>query len=160
MSDHEYKSFDELIERCRALPPLRTAVVYPCDKVSLSGVAKATVARIINPTLVGPEIQIRALAASLSIDLGGMDLFDAPETCKKVWPRVISGLAMDAMEEKGDSAVSADEVAAALESLQTEPWKPVAAAGAGEEQRSESPKWHGSVLTLNGTLVHGSLVAV
>ena len=54
--------------------------------------------------------------------------------------------------------MSADEVTAALASLRTEPWTPVAAAGAGEEQRSESPRWHGSVLTLNGNLVHGSLV--
>jgi hypothetical protein len=38
-------------------------------------------------------------------------------------------------------------------------WKSVTAAGAGEDQRSESARWHGSVLTLNGNLVHGSLVS-
>ena len=47
---------------------------------------------------------------------------------------------------------------AAIASLRSEPWKAVAAAGAGEEQRSESERWHGSVLTLNGNLVHGSLI--
>jgi hypothetical protein len=102
-------------------------------------------------------------AAGLAVAVGGklvsVDLFDAPETCKKVWPRVISGMVLDALEEQTTTSVSPDEVTAALASLQTEPWKPVAAAGAGEEQRSESAKWHGSVLALNGNLVHGSLVS-
>ena len=68
-------------------------------------------------------------------------------------------MALDALEEKTTTSVSPDEVTAALASLQTEPWQPVKAAGAGEEQRSESAKWHGSVLALNGNLVHGSLVS-
>lgn len=101
-------------------------------------------------------------AAGLAIAVGGkvvsVDLFDAPETCRKVWPRVIRGVAVDAMEEKAAAPVSAEEVTAAVASLRSEPWQAVAAAGAGEEQRSASPKWHGSVLTLNGNLVHGSLV--
>ena len=77
-----------------------------------------------------------------------------------MWPCVISGMALDAMEEQGYSTVTANEVEYALTSLTTEPWQAVKAAGAGEEQRSESAKWHGSVLALNGNLVHGSLVAV
>lgn len=109
------------------------------------------------------EVAYAEGAAGLAIAVGGklvsVDLFDAPETCKKVWPRVIRGVAMDAMEEKAAAAISADEVRAAVASLRSEPWKSVAAAGAGEEQRSESEKWHGSVLTLDGSLVHGSLIA-
>ena len=108
------------------------------------------------------EVAYAEGAAGFAVAVGGrlvsVDLFDAPETCKKVWPRVIRGVAMDAMEEKSEATISADEVTAAIASLRTEPWTPVAAAGAGEEQRSESPRWHGSVLTLNGNLVHGSLV--
>jgi hypothetical protein len=108
------------------------------------------------------EVAYAEGAAGLAIAVGGklvsVDLFDAPETCKKVWPRVIRGVAMDAMEEKAAAALSVDEVQAAVASLRSEPWQAVAAAGAGEEQRSESEKWHGSVLTLNGNLVHGSLI--
>jgi hypothetical protein len=110
------------------------------------------------------EVAYAEGAAGLAVAVGGklvsVDLFDAPETCKKVWPRVISGVAMDAMEEQSAAAVSSDEVTAAVGALQSEAWAPVPAAGAGEEQRSESAKWHGSVLTLNGSLVHGSLIAV
>jgi hypothetical protein len=108
------------------------------------------------------EVAYAEGAAGLAVAVGGklvsVDLFDAPETCRKVWPRVIRGVAMDALEEKAAATVSPEEVTAAVTNLRTEPWKPVAAAGAGEEQRSESPRWHGSVLTLNGNLVHGSLV--
>jgi hypothetical protein len=103
-------------------------------------------------------------AAGLAVAVGGkivsIDLFDAPETCRKVWPRVISGMVLDAMEEQGAASVTADDVRVALENLKTEPWQPTRAAGAGEEHRSESTSWHGSVLALNGTIVHGSLVAV
>lgn len=110
------------------------------------------------------EVAYAEGAAGLAVVVGGkivsVDLFDAPETCRKVWPRVVSGMAMDAMEEQSSSAVTPAEVEAALASLTTEPWQEVKAAGTGEEQRSESAKWHGSVLTLNGNLVHGSLVAV
>ena len=88
-----------------------------------------------------------------------LDLFDAPETCRKVWPRVISGVVLDALEERSAAGVSEAEVASAVEELRRADWKPVTAAGAGEDQRSESARWHGSVLTLNGNLVHGSLVS-
>lgn len=108
------------------------------------------------------EIAYAEGASGLAVAVGGkivsVDLFDAPETCRKVWPRVVSGMAMDAMEEKAAATVSDAEVAAAVDTLRTAPWQAVAAAGAGEEQRSESARWHGSVLTLNGSLVHASLV--
>jgi hypothetical protein len=109
------------------------------------------------------EVGYVAGASGLAVAVGGkivsVDLFDAPETCRKVWSRVVSGMALDAIEEKGQATATADEVRAALDALRTEPWQPTRAAGAGDEERSESPKWHGSILALNGTLVHGSLVA-
>ena len=80
MHDRESGLFAELIESCRALPILRTAVVYPCSEISLSGAVEAAGAGIIKPTLVGPETQIRALAASLGIDLSGIDVLDTPDS--------------------------------------------------------------------------------
>jgi phosphotransacetylase len=79
MTDRKYRSLADVIEACRARPPLRTAVAYPCDELSLSGAAAATAAGIIAPTLVGPEGRIRALAASLGVDLRGMEIFDVPD---------------------------------------------------------------------------------
>ena len=63
------------------------------------------------------------------------------------------------MEELAAATVSERDVTDAVETLRTAPWQPVTPAGAGEDQRSESARWHGSVLTLNGNLVHGSLVS-
>jgi hypothetical protein len=78
MPNLRYKSFGELIESGHALPPLRTAVVYPYEEIALSGAAAAA-AGLIEPTLVGPEPRIRTLAASLRIDLSGMDVVDSPD---------------------------------------------------------------------------------
>ncbi|MBV8450910.1 MAG: bifunctional enoyl-CoA hydratase/phosphate acetyltransferase [Deltaproteobacteria bacterium] len=80
MHDRRYGSFEELIKSCSMLPPLRTAVVYPCEKIALSGAAAAAAAGIIKPTLVGPETEIRALAASLGIDLGGTEVCDEQDS--------------------------------------------------------------------------------
>jgi phosphate acetyltransferase len=80
MPDRRYESFAELIEGCHALLPLRTAVVYPCEEIALSGAAAAAAAGLIKPTLVGPETRIRALAASLRIDLSGMDVVASPDS--------------------------------------------------------------------------------
>src|SRR5271166_6380802 len=77
---HKHDQLDELIDRCHGLAPLRTAVVHPCSETSLGGAVEAAAAGIIQPTLVGPETQIRALAASLGIDLSGMDFLDAPDS--------------------------------------------------------------------------------
>lgn len=109
------------------------------------------------------EVAYTEGAAGLAVAIGGkivsVDLFDAPETCRKVWPRVISGMVLDSMEELAAATVSERDVTDAVETLRTAPWQPVTPAGAGEDQRSESARWHGSVLTLDGNLVHGSLVS-
>lgn len=109
------------------------------------------------------EVPYAEGAAGLAVAVGGkivcVDLFDASETCRKVWPRVISGMVLDSLEEKDVAPVSEADVQTALDSLRTADWKAVPAAGAGEEQRAESERWHSSVLTLNGSLIHGSLVS-
>jgi hypothetical protein len=103
-------------------------------------------------------------AAGMVVAVGGkvvsLDLFDAPETCRKVWPRLVGGVALDALEEKAAAAVNPDDVNAVLAALRGAGWQAVPAAGAGEEYRAEDAgRWHGSVLTLGGNLVHGSLVS-
>lgn len=110
------------------------------------------------------EVKYTEGAAGLAVAIGGkvvsVDLFDSPDTCQKVWPRLVSGVALDALEEKEATPVTATEVTAALDVLRAAPWQAVPPAGAGEEHRAEAAgKWHGSVLTLGGELVHGSVVA-
>jgi len=76
MQPRRHEKYDELIARCRALAPVRTIVVHPCDETSLTGAVEAAAAGIIIPTLVGPEPRIRALAASLKLDLGKLAVVD------------------------------------------------------------------------------------
>ena len=80
MEPRRHEKYDQLIARCRALAPVRTIVVHPCDETSLRGALEAAAAGIIAPTLVGPEPRIRALAASLKLDLGKLPIVHQPHS--------------------------------------------------------------------------------
>jgi len=75
-----HEPYNRLIERCRAIEPVATAVAYPCDEASLTAVADAARDKIIAPILVGPGNRIRTLAAQHGVDLGGMRVVDADGT--------------------------------------------------------------------------------
>lgn len=51
-----------LVARCAALPPMPTAVVYPCDAIALGAAVEAALQGLIMPILVGPEAKVRAAA--------------------------------------------------------------------------------------------------
>jgi len=68
-----------LIAACRGLPPLRTAVVFPCDRLSLEGALEATRAGLIEPVLLGDAAEIRALAHQMHWNLQTVAIIDVPE---------------------------------------------------------------------------------
>jgi len=72
--------YDILIAACHGLPPTATAVVHPCDATSLESTMEAMRAGIIHPILVGPQAKIRAAAEAAGIDLGGIEIVDAPHS--------------------------------------------------------------------------------
>ena len=67
--DRKHEKYDRLIERAKALPPLATAVAYPCDESSLAGAVEAARKGLIAPILVGPARKIKEIAAKFGIDL-------------------------------------------------------------------------------------------
>ncbi len=75
---HPHEKYEALIYACRALAPVRTAVAHPCDESSLRGALEAAEAKIIQPILVGPAARVRALAASLNLDISPYQLIDTP----------------------------------------------------------------------------------
>ena len=75
-----HEKYDALIARCRGLPPIPTAVAYPCDDSSLTAVLDAASAGIIRPWLVGPSAAIKAAAVSANADLDGYEVVDAPNS--------------------------------------------------------------------------------
>ncbi len=68
--------FEDIIERCARLEPIRVAVCHPCDEVSLAGPVEAARRKLIAPILVGPEAKIRQVAEEFGIDIAGMPIVD------------------------------------------------------------------------------------
>ena len=68
--------FEALIEQTRAHDPVATAVVHPCDGVSLRGAIEARDAGIITPILVGPPAKIAAAAEAEGLTLDGIEVIE------------------------------------------------------------------------------------
>jgi phosphate acetyltransferase len=73
--DHE--KYRRILERCKLLRPIATAVAHPCDESSLRGALDAARAGLIVPILVGPEKRIRSVAKAEGLDLGKYEIVDA-----------------------------------------------------------------------------------
>jgi len=69
--------YDRLIAAAKAVPPVSTIVVHPCDETSLRGAVDSAQAGIIRPILVGPEAKVRDTARKFDLDVSGFELVDA-----------------------------------------------------------------------------------
>jgi phosphate acetyltransferase len=74
----KHAKYHRLIEACKALPPMSTAVAHPCDPSSLAGAIDAAKMGLIAPILVGPRVRIEAVAAEHGIAIAGYPIVDAP----------------------------------------------------------------------------------
>ena len=72
--------YESLLERCRGLEPIPTAIAYPCDASSLSGAVDAARQGLIEAILVGPAAKIAEIASANGIELGNMRVVDAPDS--------------------------------------------------------------------------------
>jgi phosphate acetyltransferase len=70
----DYHVFHKFLERCKSLPAITTAVVWPLSDVALKGTAEAAAAHLIEPTLIGDEAQIKALAAKTRVDISAFPI--------------------------------------------------------------------------------------
>jgi phosphate acetyltransferase len=71
-----HDSYAELAELTSGLEAIPTAVVHPCDQISLQGALDAAQDGLIVPTLVGPEQRIRQVAEKHGLDLGAYTIVD------------------------------------------------------------------------------------
>ncbi len=69
---------ERLLAACRNLPPMPTAVVVPEEENALLGALAGARENLIIPILIGDAAKIRALAASLGVDLAGVAIEHAP----------------------------------------------------------------------------------
>ena len=68
--------YDRLIAAAKAVPPVPTVVVHPCDETSLRGASDSAAAGIIRPILVGPERKIADIAGEHGLDISGFEIVD------------------------------------------------------------------------------------
>ena len=68
--------YEQLMNRCRGLEPVPTAVAYPCEETALAGAIDAGTQGLIVPILVGPAATIREIAKAKGIDLGSTEIVD------------------------------------------------------------------------------------
>lgn len=70
----------QLIQQAKQYPPLSTAVVHPCDAVSLEGMDQAAREGLIKPILIGPEDKIREAAQKAGVKISDYELIDVPHS--------------------------------------------------------------------------------
>ncbi|WP_184006827.1 MULTISPECIES: phosphate acetyltransferase [unclassified Paraburkholderia] len=76
----KHAKYQRLIDFCRTLPAMPTAVAHPCDQSSLNGAVEAAGLGLIAPLLVGPRARIEAIAAEHGIDISNFTIVDAPHS--------------------------------------------------------------------------------
>jgi len=71
-----YRHYRGWISRATTRPAVKTAIVWPCDELSLGGAIQAWKDKLIVPVLVGSEATIRNLAGALQLDLESIPIVD------------------------------------------------------------------------------------
>ncbi len=106
-------AFAALLHRCESLPPVRCAVVHPCDRDSLLGALQAAERRLIVPVLVGPEARIRAVAQAEGIELSDCEIVGA-EHSHEAAARAVALAREGKVEALMKGSLHTDELMAAI----------------------------------------------
>jgi phosphate acetyltransferase len=72
-----HEKFERLLAAAQRQSPVATAIVHPCDEVSLAGAIEAARLKLVIPILVGPAARIRQAAADAALDIGKFEIVDA-----------------------------------------------------------------------------------
>jgi phosphate acetyltransferase len=75
-----HSKYQRLLDACKGLPPMPTAVVHPCDPAAIEGAIGAARLGLIAPILVGPQLRIREAARKADIDISGYPIVDVPHS--------------------------------------------------------------------------------
>ena len=72
--------YRDLIAATHAMAPVRTAIVHPCDALSLTGALEAASQGLIVPILVAPRVKLEAVAEEAGLVLDGVEIVDVPHS--------------------------------------------------------------------------------
>ncbi len=78
----DYHVFHKFLDRCKTLPAITTAVCWPMSDVAMRGAVEAANENLIEPTFIGPESEMRALAAKIDVDISHFPIVDAETEVK------------------------------------------------------------------------------
>jgi phosphate acetyltransferase len=78
----DFHVFHQFLERCKGLPAITTAVVWPLSEVALNGTVEAATEELIEPTLIGDEASLKELAARIGVDISGYPILQADTEAK------------------------------------------------------------------------------
>jgi phosphate acetyltransferase len=89
--DHpaDFHVFHNFIERCKNLPAVTTAVVWPLSDVAMKGAVEAAHAGLIEPTLIGPKDRMEALASKIGVDISPYPVVEAETEAKAAEAAVV-----------------------------------------------------------------------
>ena len=71
-----HDKYDALIAAAARNAPMVTAVVHPCDTVSLESAVESARLGLLRPILVGPAARVRDVAAKAALDISAFELVD------------------------------------------------------------------------------------
>lgn len=66
----------ELLDACKSMPALRTAIVHPVKANAIQSAFDAAAEGLIEPVLIGPQARIVAAATEAGVDISGWQLYD------------------------------------------------------------------------------------
>jgi len=80
----DYHVFHQFLERCKSLPAITTAVCWPLSDVALRGTVEAAAEGLIEPTLIGDEVEMKELAQKMGVDISSFPVLHAENELKAV----------------------------------------------------------------------------
>ncbi len=89
--------FDDLVRRAQKLKPVRVAVAYPTDAVSLEGAIEGAKLGFMEPVLYGPKHEIEKVAADNDMDISTFEIVDCTHAISSARKAVL-----DCREGKAD----------------------------------------------------------
>jgi len=105
-------------------------------------------------------------ATGLAIALDGrvrsLDLFGTAQTCSRLWPRLVAGLAIEALRKTDSPAkATSEDVLQYWTDITQWPWEAVTTVGEGQEYRAKSRRGdQGSAFFYDEKLVYLSAVSI
>ncbi|MFC4271223.1 bifunctional enoyl-CoA hydratase/phosphate acetyltransferase [Sneathiella chungangensis] len=97
------EQYRQLLAATHDLDPIPTAVVHPCDTLSLIGALESAKEGLIIPYLIGPTAKILAAAKEANRELGSVKIIDVPHShaaARKAVDMVRDGTVMALMKGK------------------------------------------------------------